>query len=169
MGIYLASFDECVALFVQASADPVFSSVQWFGGDGVVFSNALISNLTASSFAASTRFFVPNFGLPQQANPNLTGIAAAIKSKTGLDPDAYALSAYDAMWVIALSEAAFPIYPADFSKLKSVFQAEADRYYGITGPVVLNSAGDRSVGTFDYWGVVSEGGAYQWILVGKSS
>ena len=169
MGIYLASFDECVALFVQASADPVFSSVQWFGGDGVVFSSALISNATASSFAVATRFFVPNFGLPQQANPDLASIVAAIKSKTGLDPDAYALSVYDAMWVIALSESALSNYPADFSKLKSVFQSEADRYYGITGPLLLNAAGDRSIGSFDYWGIVSQGGAYQWILVGKSS
>lgn len=168
MGIYLASFDECVALFVQTSADPVFSSVRWFGGDGVVFSNALISNSVASSFALKTQFFVPNFGLPQQINPNLAAIIAAIKSKTGIDPDAYALSVYDAMWVIALTESSFPKLPTEFSTLKSVFQSEADHYYGITGPVILNTAGDRSVGSFDYWGIVNQGGTYQWKLAGRS-
>jgi len=168
MGIYLASFDECAVLFVQASTDPVFSSVKWFGGDGVVFSNALISNSVASSFALTTQFFVPNFGLPQQVNPNLARIAASIKSKTGTDPDAYALSVYDAMWVIALTESSFPKYPVDFATLKSVFQSQADRYYGITGPVILNAAGDRSIGSFDYWGIVNLGGTYQWKLVGRS-
>ena len=168
MGVYLASFDECASLFEQASADPVFSSVQWFGGDGVVFSNALISNSVASSFALITRFFVPNFGLPQQTNPSLAAIVTAIKSKTGIDPDAYALSVYDAMWVIALAESSFSKYPVGFSTLKSVFQSDADRYYGITGPVILNEAGDRSVGSFDYWGIVNQGGSYQWKLVGRS-
>jgi branched-chain amino acid transport system substrate-binding protein len=168
VGVYIASFDECVTLFQQASLDPVFASVRWFGGDGVVFSTALTSNLTAVSFAMATRFFVPNFGLPQQANPNLAIIAAAIKSKTGIDADAYALSVYDAMWVIARTEAAFPTPNIEFSKLKDIFRFEANQYYGITGPIVLNTAGDRSAGSFDYWGIIYEGGTYKWKLVGKS-
>ncbi len=168
VGVYLASFDECAALFEQASPDPVFSSVHWFGGDGVVFSNALISNPKAASFAEVTQFFVPNFGLPQMPNPGLAAVAAAIKSKTGTDPDAYALSVYDAMWVIAKTEAAFPKQPNDFSVLKSVFISEADRYYGITGPVSLNDAGDRSVGSFDYWAIATVAGSFKWRLIGKS-
>ena len=168
IGVYLASFDECTQLFEQAYSDPVFSSVRWFGGDGVVFSNALISSLKGASFAEASQFFVPNFGLPQQVNPNLAAVADAIKSKTGSDPDAYALSVYDAMWVIARTEAAFKNSSVDFSTIKSVFLAEADRYYGITGPIVLNAAGDRSVGSFDYWGIVKENGLFKWKLLGKS-
>ncbi len=168
VGVYLASFDECSALFEQASLDPAFSSVHWFGGDGVVFSNALITNAKAASFAEVTQFFVPNFGLPQMPNPGLAAIAAAIKSKTGTDPDAYALSVYDAMWVIAKTETAFPKPPTDFSTFKSVFMSEADRYYGITGPISLNNAGDRSVGSFDYWAIVSVAGTFKWRLIGKS-
>jgi branched-chain amino acid transport system substrate-binding protein len=168
VGVYLASFDECVSLFEQASLDPVFSSVRWFGGDGVVFSDALISNATSSLFASTTQFFAPNFGLPQQVNPTLASIASAIKSKTGLDADAYCLSAYDAMWVIAKAEAAFADNRIDFNSLKAVFLSEADRYYGITGPVVLNAAGDRAIGSFDYWGIVLDNGSYKWKLVGKS-
>ncbi len=168
VGVYLASFDECAALFEQASGDPVFSSVNWYGGDGVVFSDALISNATASQFAANTGFFVPNFGLPKQANPLLAPVAAAIKSKTGLDADAYTLSVYDAMWVIAKSETAFSQNNIDYTTLKDVFLEEADRHYGITGPVTLNAAGDRSIGSFDFWGVVSQGANYTWKLVGKS-
>ena len=168
VGVYLASFDECVSLFEQASLDPVFASVRWFGGDGIVFSDALISNNIASLFATETQFFAPNFGLPQQANPALAAIATSIKNKTALDADAYALSAYDAMWVIARAETAFSDNRIDFTALKAVFLAEADRYYGITGPVVLNAAGDRAVGSFDYWGIVFDNGVYKWKLVGKS-
>jgi hypothetical protein len=34
--------------------------------------------------------------------------------------------------------------------------------------LLLNAAGDRSIGSFDYWGIVLEGGSYKWKLVGKS-
>jgi branched-chain amino acid transport system substrate-binding protein len=168
VGVYLASFDEAKDLFHQAAADPVFSSVQWYGGDGVTSSPVLISDATAASFAAAAHFFAPSFGLPQQSHPQLASISAAIKSKTGQEPDAYALAAYDAVWVIARTAASFPEPTKDFQKLKQVFQSTANQYYGITGPLLLNAAGDRSMGTFDYWGVVAENGGYAWKLVGKS-
>lgn len=167
-GIYLASFDECVDLFKQAKTDPLFSSVRWYGGDGVVLSNSLVSDNQAASFAAATNFFAPNFGLPLLPHPNLASIAAAIKTKTGIEPDAYALAAYDALWVIARTVIALPTDQNDFVKLRSVFQSEANRYFGITGPLLLNAAGDRSTGSFDYWGIIYDGGTYQWKLMGKS-
>lgn len=168
VAVYLASFDECVDLFNLAAQDPVLSSVSWYGGNGVALSQALISDTDAAAFAAKIHFFAPIFGLPQQANPNLAAIEAAIKSKTGMDADAYALSAYDAMWVIARTIEASPSALTEFEKLKTVFVKESSQYYGITGPVVLNAAGDRSIGTFDYWGIVTDKGVTIWKWIGSS-
>jgi len=134
----------------------------------VVLSNVLLSDPEASAFAAATHFFAPNFGLPQQPHPDLAKLSAAIKSKTGIEPDAFALATYDAMWVIAKTIASFPSHPPNYTTLKDVFYSEASRHYGITGPIQLNAAGDRSSGTYDYWGIVEEGGSYKWKLVGKS-
>lgn len=168
VGVYLASFDEAKDLFHQAAADPVFSSVHWYGGDGITLSTVLLSDATAASFAAATRFFAPSFGLPQQQHPRLAAVSAAIKNKTGLEPDAYALAAYDAVWVIANTVTAFPEPIKDFEKIKLVFQEKANQFNGITGPLSLNAAGDRSTGTFDYWGIVEQNGTYTWKWVGKS-
>ena len=168
VAVYLASFDECIDLFKQALPDPVFSSVRWYGGDGVVLSSALIADVDASSFAIATKFMAPNFGLPLQPHPSLSTIAATIKGKTGIDPDAYAFAAYDAVWVLAKTALSFKSITPDFNNLKDVFRAEADRYFGITGPVQLNAAGDRSTGSFDYWGIAIEGGVVQWKFLGKS-
>ena len=110
----------------------------------------------------------PNFGLPLQPHPSLSTIAATIKGKTGIDPDAYAFAAYDAVWVLAKTALSFKSSTPDFNNLKDVFRAEADRYFGITGPVQLNAAGDRSTGSFDYWGIAIDGGVAQWKFVGKS-
>ena len=168
VGIYLASFDECVALFKQADNDLIFSSVNWYGGDGVVLSNALVSDEQAAAFAGKTFFFAPNFGLPLIPHPDLSSIASAIKSKTGIEPDAYALAAYDALWVIAKSISTAPASINDINKAKMILKSEASRHFGITGPVQLNAAGDRSSGSFDYWGIIFENGNYYWAFAGKS-
>ena len=168
VAVYLASFDRAKELFHQASADPVFSSVRWYGGDGIALSNELLSDASASSFVVATRFMAPTLGLPQQVHPHLTAIADTIRKKTGIEPDAYSLAVYDACWVIARTVAAFPAPPNDFTKLKKTFQKEANQYYGITGPMYLNAAGDRSKGNFDYWGIVNEKGTYKWKWLGRS-
>lgn len=166
VGIYIASFDECKDLFSQASTDPVFSSVKWYGGDGVVGSSELISNVAARNFAITTGFIAPNFGLPADPHPDLETIAAAIKSGSGEEPDAYALSVYDAMWVIGLTFANYPGVLNDYAKLKSAFAAQAEQYYGITGPTILNDNGDRAISSFEYWAIVNEAGQYKWKVVG---
>jgi branched-chain amino acid transport system substrate-binding protein len=168
VAVYLASFDECVALFKQASTDPIFSSVQWYGGDGVVLSAALTADAQAASFAVATKFIAPNFGLPAIPHPDLATISAAIKTETGIEPDAYALAAYDAVWVIARTATALNQTNSSYELTKNVFNVESSKYFGVTGPLLLNTAGDRSTGSFDYWGIVFEGGSYKWKLVGKS-
>ena len=168
VAVYLASFDECVSLFKEASSDPIFTSVQWYGGDGVVLSTALTSDAQAAAFAMATKFIAPTFGLPANAHPDLSSISAAIRTATGIEPDAYALAAYDAVWVIAKVETAMPSTNMSYDLTKKLFNIESSKYFGITGPLTLNAAGDRSTGSFDYWGIVSERGVYKWKLVGKS-
>jgi ABC-type branched-subunit amino acid transport system substrate-binding protein len=46
--------------------------------------------------------------------------------------------------------------------------AQTGFYSGATGSILLNDKGDRSNGTFDYWGLQNNGGAYSWVFVGTS-
>jgi len=168
IGIYLASFDECVSLFNQASADPDLKKVRWFGGDGVTKSTALQSDAVAAAFADSTKFFAPEFGIPSTSEALAMPIASRIKKKTGENPDAFALAVYDAVMVIAKSIEASDGLPEDLPALLSAFNIQAASYSGITGPTVLDAAGDRADGAFNYWGLRKTNGSYQWVLVGKS-
>ena len=168
IGIYLASFDECKDLFEQASNDPIFSQVKWYGGDGVVLSPALISSNKAAAFAAKVNFFAPNYGIPATTNPKLDAIVAAVKSKTTLDIDAYGLAVYDAMWVIAKTIVENQQAVNEFNLFKTSFYNTSNAYTGLTGSLSLNANGDRSSGTFDYFGIVFENNVYTWKLVGKS-
>lgn len=167
VAVYLASFDEITDFFSQASTDPVFASVKWYGGDGVVLSEALLANTTARNFAVATSFYAPNFGLPSNPHPDLSRVASGIKAASGVDADAYALSVYDIMWVIGLTLANYPDVLEDYTELKSNFTLQAEQYYGITGPTILNVNGDRAIGSFEYWGIVNNGGVFKWAVVGR--
>ena len=166
--VYYASFDEGAELFKQAAADPVLSSVSWYGGDGATVSTAFTADATAAGFAVATHFFAPTFGLPSHVDAKTLAVEAKIKTATGIEPDAFAMAAYDAMWVFANTMIGAENVSSDFSKIKSTFELKADSYYGATGPTLLNQYGDRSMGAFDYFGIVNEGGTFKWKLVGRS-
>lgn len=166
IGVYIASFDECALLFEQAALDPIFSKVNWYGGDGVVLSSALTSNSQAAAFASKVKFFAPTYGLPANAKPDLASIQAEIKTATGLDADAYALAVYDAVWVLA--KTLNTKQSSDFNTLKTDFTNTANSYDGLTGMLSLNANGDRSTGTFDYYSIVFENNQFIWKFSGKS-
>nr|WP_294790476.1 penicillin-binding protein activator [uncultured Mucilaginibacter sp.] len=168
VGIYLASFDEGVEIFKLAAADPVLSNVKWFGGDGVVLSTAFLSDAAVADFAIKTGFFAPSFGLPVATEAQWKPIAARIKAKTGVEPDAFALAVYDAAWTIAYTVEATNGSTIDFANLKNRFVQQANAHSGIVGSEALDVNGDRATGTFDYFGIVKEGSNYVWKLVGKS-
>jgi branched-chain amino acid transport system substrate-binding protein len=167
-GIYLASFDEGAEIFKLAAADPVLSNAKWFGGDGVALSTAFLSDADVANFVIKTGFFAPSFGLPTANEAKWAPIAARIKNKTTIEPDAFALAAYDAMWTIAYTLEAANGRTADFSRLMKLFVASADKNKGIVGAEALNAAGDRANGTYDYFSIVKQGTSYVWQLVGKS-
>lgn len=168
VAVYVASFDEAVNLFSAANNDPVLRSVNWYGGDGLTQSTALLNNTAARDFVIATSFFAPNFGLPAQQSQGLGRISTFIKSLSGLEPDAYALSVYDAMWVIARTLQANPALINEPANLRTQFSAMANQYTGLTGSIQLNANGDRQVGSFDYWGIVNQNGTFMWKIVGRS-
>lgn len=168
VGVYLASFDEGIEVFKLAATDNILSSVKWFGGDGVVQSTAFLEDASVAGFAIKTDFFAPAFGLPVANEDKWKPIAARIKASTKIEPDAFALVAYDAIWTIAYTLESLNGNIEDFSLLKAKFVEQANKNSGIVGAEALDVAGDRATGTFDYFGIVKEGNSYLWKLVGKS-
>jgi branched-chain amino acid transport system substrate-binding protein len=168
IAVYLASFDEAVALFNQASADPTLSGVNWYGGDGFVKNSALLQDPAAAQFALATNFFCPDFGLPMSTEYLWSSIITTINGMTGIQSDAYTVAAYDAMHVISKMIEAEDGIPGSSTSLQSAFLNAANGYSGATGVISLNENGDRASGSFDYWGIENVNGTYQWVFVGQS-
>ena len=164
VAVYLAGFDEVVGLFARASADPVLRSVRWYGSDGVANSAALLRDPRAAAFAVNVRYPTPLFAVEEGARDIWAPLAERIRARTGHVPDAYALTVYDAVWVVARGYVASGA-TRDIEKLKHAFTTAASTHYGATGWTVLNAAGDRKYGDFAFWTVRIDDGAPRWTRV----
>jgi len=165
IAIYLAAFDEAVGVFHSAAANFTLSSARWYGSDGVALSAALTGDASASAFAASAYYPNPTFGLDDALQKLWQPVANAIEARTGITPDAFALSAYDALFVV---ERALRVTGnlKDFASFKSAFVDAANAYSGVTGSTALDTAGDRLSANFDFWAVRQVNGTFSWVRIG---
>jgi len=167
LGIYLPTFDtDAVALFEAACTDSVLGSVHWYGGDGTARAEVLLRSAEAVEFATRVGYPNPIFGLEEGARDIWEPLAARIRARSNTEPDAFALAIYDAVWVVARGYVASGA-TLSIEQLKTAFTTAASTHYGATGWTVLNNAGDRKYGDFDYWAIRMVNGAPQWTLVAK--
>jgi ABC-type branched-subunit amino acid transport system substrate-binding protein len=159
--VYLAAFDEVVELFNAAAKDLILKSVTWYGSDGVALSRPLIDDRTAASFAAARRYPNPILGLDAAAVKRSATLRRRVRAKLGHDPDAFALTAYDALQ-IAVRAAESASGAGNTARFKRAFARTASGYRGVTGTIRLNAAGDRAYGSFDFWSVCAGGRSYAW-------
>lgn len=168
IAVYLASFDEATLLFEQAANYPQLATVNWYGGDGFVKNSNLLTNAAAAQFAQSTSFFCPEFGLPSYSESFWGPLVTKVYNRCGVEADAFTLAAYDALKVYALLiEQDFTILSRK-TDLISTFSYLSNIYAGTTGLITLNANGDRSNGSFNYWGIASGNNGFNWTFVGQS-
>lgn len=167
VAVYLAGFDEVVNIFGMASTDPVLKTAAWYGSDGIASSNALLTDSVASAFAAGAHFPNPIFGLDPANESVWQPVAAEVQQVTGIAPTAFALAAYDSLFV-AYQALEASGGGGNFADLKTEFVKAADSYTGVTGPTTLDANGDRTFSDFDYWAIRPVGGALSWVVVGRS-
>lgn len=164
VGVYLTAFDEGADLLAVAGAYPSLSAVRWYGSDGVVASPAFLAAASAS-FAHAVGYPCPIFGLDPNAAPLREPVAQRVGDRTGLVPDAFGLSTYDAVWLSALSYLQAG-GATNLERYTDTFTRTAETYFGITGWTRLNAAGDRAAGAFDFSGLCPAGAAYAWRHLG---
>jgi branched-chain amino acid transport system substrate-binding protein len=156
--IFHAAFDEVVDVFRAASAVSGLDALPWYGTDGVALSVPLASDKQASAFATKVGFVAPTLLRPDLSKPKWQPLVDAVVQKTKLDPDAFALAAYDACWcgMIArlLNGGAY------VATMKTCLAQAAETYFGATGWGRLNANGDRAYGDFEFWGL---DGAAKWV------
>jgi branched-chain amino acid transport system substrate-binding protein len=150
VAVLIASFEEGAAILDRARLDPDLA-INWYSGDGLTQSRALLSPASIASFAAATKFTAPAVALSESTRNRWEPLSAEIQSRVGFLPDAFSLSVYDAAWAAVLSSVAVRNAP---DLRRDSFVRSVERYWGVTGPLSLDAAGDRRLAEFDFWTVV---------------
>jgi len=162
--VLLIAFEEVVPILVaaqiEAQDERILDSVEWYGSAGTVHSKELVQNPQAAEFAVSVRFPNPIYGNKDEGEKFET-IWEQIEGKVGGIPDVYAVAAYDALWVAALTYVDTG-GTEDTDALKKALPQTARSFSGATGLTTLNEAGDREHGSYQFWHVVEDDGAFQW-------
>lgn len=163
VAVYFAAFEEsAVGIFDAANADPAFSQVRWYGGDGMVQSSLVVGDPEAAAFAAATEFRAPTYGLSDQLLQDDATLIDAIEARSGLTADAFTLAAYDALHLATLAYAKVGL--GSIPDYRAELLTQAASYTGATGPTELNANGDRAVGDYDFYQVCA-GAPASWARV----
>jgi branched-chain amino acid transport system substrate-binding protein len=161
--VYLTAFGEVASLFEAASdADPVLTSVPWYGSDSVALSAELLANNVAADFAVEVGYPNPILGLRDEDQSMWQPVVDEVEEEIGRRPDTFALAAYDALVVLHMAVEAEGV-DADADRIGAAFVSAAEGHTGLTGPTELNEAGDRASASFDFWAVCRDGSAYEWV------
>ncbi len=136
--------------FDKAKDAYVINVAPWYGSEGSVRNQYLEQDVNLGSTAVTLGGFpCPVFS--QQSHEE-SEIVHKIRLKLdGTDPSAYALAAYDAVWVAFKTYEGLGVTNPGFADLKSTFLDTVNSYIGETGSTALDQAGDRLNGDFDFW------------------
>jgi len=163
VAIVAVSFDELSVLYQQLSSYPALTKAVWFGTDGTALSSTIAS--TAGTMGAQVKsmstIYAPTRGAKYAA------FTAAYTAKYGGRPDAYSYSAYDAVWVAALTILA--VGKNDGAAIQGAIISVANNYYGVAGWPDLNANGDRTIADYDIWEIQIVNSTAQWVNVGTWS
>ena len=166
--VYLLSFGEGATILSAAAGTPDCALVRWYGSSAFATNASLLLDNAASDFSYQQTLRCPIFAPDEAAKDLWQPIVTTLTTQLGRTPESYALSSYDALWLMTLAyrDAADP---NDVELFKASLMRTAGLYYGITGRTTLNDAGDRKYATLGILGLSLNGGVYNWKEFGNYS
>jgi branched-chain amino acid transport system substrate-binding protein len=159
VGVYLAGFDEVVDLFRAARSESALR-IPWYGSDGVALTTRLVNDQAAAAFAHSVGYPNPTVGLSESLLRRAAPLLKRARKRLGREPDALALTAYDAL---RIAVEARQRAGAGTARLRRALVSAANAHFGVTGRMTLNRAGDRAYGNFDFWSVCPQRAKFHWV------
>ncbi|MEI6455044.1 MAG: ABC transporter substrate-binding protein [bacterium] len=162
VGVILISYQEAGGFLQAATAIPDLASVKWYGCDANVQKSSVTENIDAAQFAFNVRFLAPimAIGTADSMPSTARKIAGRIKVVTGKDPDAYALSAYDAVMIYGQCYDIVQRY--DATAIQSVLSSVCASYNYMGISRALNEAGDLAAANYIFWTVVPSTPGWVW-------
>lgn len=165
VAVYMISMGEGMNILEAAAEKDNLGKVRWYGASAFAENKNLINNKIAADFAISRGLPCPIFGLNPDFELDFWGpIMKKTDAALGRKTDIYALCAYDALWLAALTyERASD--NADINSMLEALNYQAEHYAGPSGYTAFNEAGDRAAANYDFWSPYKDGDEYSWKTV----
>lgn len=161
IAIYMISFAEGATLLSGAKKFSHLNSVFWYGSSAFAENSAALSDSGAALFAFTHGLPCPVYGLDDGAKHGWEPLQKRIVSAIGRQPDVYAYTAYDALWVASRTllkcDKGAPVL-----SIRAPFEHEAWQYFGVSGNTRLDTNGDRAEGNYDFWSVKRDSTGFVW-------
>jgi len=162
VAVYFIAFEEAALFFTYTQEYPTLRGVKWFGSDGSANSAKLTEEAAAADFSMKTKFLNTIFAAAKSAK--FSKLNDQIYAELGRTPDTYAFASYDGIWILALSLIAVQKYDAD--AVIAVMPTVLNSYFGASGLITLNPAGDRASADYELWEILLKEGKPTWSSVG---
>lgn len=161
IGVYLLSFAEGTEILNAASLVPGNEFVKWYGSSAYSNNGSLLQSGSAAEFAIQQSFKSPSFAPDPSVIDLWNPVNDKLTTQLGRTPEVFALTSYDAVWMMVLSYMQAE-NPDDLTQFKSSLEHLTQYYNGITGRTTLDANGDRKYASFNFWGVEKQGSEYEW-------
>jgi branched-chain amino acid transport system substrate-binding protein len=163
--LFIGFATEAVNIFGHATSYNALTGVRWFSSEGPKGSTILPPTVPASigQFEVQTNI---TGTFPQSITNNsiATAYIALFKAQTGNYPQSYGEQAYDSVYLLANSILA--VGSENSTAVKNILPTMASHMYGASGPLLLDSNGDKASQDYAIWTIVNNQGTYSFKNIG---
>jgi branched-chain amino acid transport system substrate-binding protein len=168
VAVLAIGFQEVGQMLIQAkSSFPNLLSANWYGSDGESQNTDFTNSTSAVAPIATQVKLISTIGLSAAASAKTNAFDTEFTAADGQAPDSYAINAYDATWIAALSVLAAG--QNNGPAIQKALPTVADNYFGASGWTQLQPSGDEAPVGYSIYEVVTQGGTTQWVLAGTYS
>lgn len=159
IGVMMISFAESIQLIQSADRYDNLKEVTWFGSDAASGDDGITGDPIANEFVMQVGLVSTQFAAAD--TDNFKRVTEHLNELTGSDPNAYAYSAYDSLWI--LGKTVHHTQSTDPTVIKENLPDVSKDHVGAIGNVVFNEFGDLAISDYSIWSVVDG----QWKIIGK--
>ena len=167
VAIYIISYDEIAPILIQAQNYDMLTKVRWYGSDSIAQSSHLTKNFDAADFAMKTNLTNPLFSINNNNSKDIESLEEMlIKEIHEVGSITYPVIAYDSYWLASMSLFKNSTNKYDNNSITKSFKQmvfdTANTIDGLSGKILLNNAGDRINGNYDFWMINKNNKGYEW-------
>ena len=165
VAIVAIGYQEVGQMLVQAkSSFPSLLKTTWFGSDGESQNTDFTNSTGGVGSIASQVKLISTIGESAASTDKTNAFVTEFTASFHSAPDSYAISAYDATWVAALSILATGQNSG--AAIQAVLPSVANNYFGASGWTELQASGDLAPVGYSIYEVQASSSGDNWVLAG---